>query len=79
MIELGQADAIWYCCSGHENTLLHFAGAYSFNYIKRYRCEHVVCQRYYTTASGLLQALPEGHSKCPTEEMDLENKPTCRH
>jgi hypothetical protein len=74
MGELGAADAVWYCCAGHENTLVHFVGAHPFKYGMCYRCDHAVCRRCGTTASGLVRALSGGRSSYPAEKKDVEKK-----
>jgi len=76
--ELGAADAVWYCCSGHENTLVHFTGTYPFEYMKCYRCDHKICQRCHTTASGLVEALSGEHRGYQATDKDVRENQAVR-
>ncbi|KAJ4370391.1 hypothetical protein N0V83_004909 [Neocucurbitaria cava] len=37
------SDGLWVCCCGHENTLVHYQGAFPFKYLKCGRCDHILC------------------------------------
>lgn len=50
-----QADGVWVCCCGHENQLVHFAGAFPFKYLACGECDRVLCGECGT--SGVLTPL----------------------
>lgn len=76
--ELGAADALWYCCAGHENTVVYFTGPHPFKYMCCYRCEHKICQRCHTTASGLIETLPGGHRSYRATDKDIREERATR-
>ncbi|KAF1929882.1 uncharacterized protein M421DRAFT_132042 [Didymella exigua CBS 183.55] len=41
---------IWVCCCGHDNTLVHRAGAHPFCKLACGKCAHILCQHCLTSA-----------------------------
>jgi hypothetical protein len=40
---------MWRCHFGHENSLVHFKGAYPFKYLTCGVCDHIICDRCEST------------------------------
>jgi hypothetical protein len=56
-------DGLWLCCCGHENTLVHYRGAFPFRYLRCGRCSHILCSKCHTT--DILTHDPSGVMKAP--------------